>query len=397
MYIMFVNKKVHLVWITWLAVTVSYCLAGYCPQEECSGTEQSNVKAYNCKDIETYIKCMKSLSKKCRGDISYHSAVTVLNAEFKKKCSGTDDGTKNNGTNDNTQSIIPGIYNRPVCPVLFDDHHEHKFCGLFGDPHLRTFDGRSQTCRIHGAWQVIDNPFISIMVTNDGILNSTSATATTKLTILLKSHISDCTTQKIYEAQGDFQLPESFGDGSTKSVSAFSTTVSLSWRSNDPNSETVIIRLSYISTIITITRVGKYLSVSAKLPNELAQTFNQEKNELCSSGCPTSEQFDIEKSVINDLEHSLNLCRDSIGPTGHQLTDQYLDWCVFDLMTSHDEQFVNASHAAYSDVLFFEPQSLLNRTISVFESGHKSTANITQCGCLKIFFIIFITIYKFML
>lgn len=168
---------------------MSSCFAGYCPLEECSEIEQPNVKANNCKDLETYIKCMKSLSKKCRGDIGYHSAVTVLNAEFKKKCSGTDDTSKSNGTNDNNQSIIPSIYNRSVCPALFDDHHNHKFCGLFGDPHLRTFDGRFQTCRIRGAWQVVDNPFISIMVTNDGISNNTSATAITKVVIFFYQNI----------------------------------------------------------------------------------------------------------------------------------------------------------------------------------------------------------------
>lgn len=124
---------------------------------------------------------MKSLNKKCRGDIGYHSAMTVSNAQYKHKCNGHEESSRTN-TSDHFQSMIP-INNGSSCQLLFDDKKEHKskFCGLFGDPHLRTFDGRYQTCRIRGAWQVIENPFFSIMVTNDAVFNSTTATAPTKV------------------------------------------------------------------------------------------------------------------------------------------------------------------------------------------------------------------------
>lgn len=209
---------------------------------------------------------------------------------------------------------------------------------------------------------------------------------------------AECTGKKMYEAQGGSQLPIVFGDGTNFSAPDTSRTVSLSWRRNDANSETVIIRLSYISTIITVTRVGKYLSVSAKLPDQLAQTFNQDKHELCSIGCPKSEQIDIKQvntTDTTDLSNVLSLCHNSVGPTGHRLTDQYLDWCVFDMMTSHDEQFINASHAAYSDVLFFEPRSLFNRTISVFEYNPQSTTDSSCIHSLNLFILI-ITLYNFL-
>lgn len=128
---------------------------------------------------------MKSLSKKCRGDISYHSAITVLSSEFKKKCVVHEDLFRNN-TGERTQSKFPSVFGT-ACPLLFEDKREHKFCGLFGDPHLRTFDGKYQTCRIHGAWPVIENPFFGIMVTNDAVFNSTTATAPTK--VLLFDHL----------------------------------------------------------------------------------------------------------------------------------------------------------------------------------------------------------------
>jgi len=211
---------------------------------------------------------------------------------------------------------------------------------------------------------------------------------------MLKSHRPECTHQKMYQAQGDSQLPYSFNDGTALSGLASSPTVSLSWRSNDLNSETVIIRLSYISTIITVTRVGKYLSISAKLPNELAQTLNQDKSELCSNGCPASERIDIKQVPVSELDSALTLCHNSIGPTGRRLTDQYLDWCVFDMVTSHDEQFINVSHAAYSDVLFFEPRSLFNRTISVYELKSETTTDASCANKLNLFLLIVVILYN---
>lgn len=156
------------------------CASVPCPQDTCTLPETKENQNH-CKEIEAYIKCMKSLSKKCRGDIAYHSAITVSNTHYKNKCYGHEDSSRIN-TSDHSQSMMP-INNGPNCRLLFDDRKENKFrfCGLFGDPHLRTFDGKYQTCRIHGAWQVVENPFFSIMVTNDAVLNSTTATAPTKV------------------------------------------------------------------------------------------------------------------------------------------------------------------------------------------------------------------------
>lgn len=215
------------------------------------------------------------------------------------------------------------------------------------------------------------------------------------MTVILKGHRPECTRQKLYEAQGDSQLSFSFNDGSTTSGLASSPTVSLSWRSNNVNSETVILRLSYISSIITVTRVGKYLSISAKLPDELAQTFNHDKNILCSAGCPISQQIDIRQVAMNDFDNMSSLCHNSVGPTGHRLTDQYLDWCVFDMLTSRDEQFINASHAAYSDVLFFEPRSLFNRTINIYELIPTLTTGASCTNRLNLSLLVAIVSYNF--
>ena len=56
-------------------------------------------------------------------------------------------------------------------------------CGMFGDPHLRTFRDQRQTCAVAGAWPLLDNEYLGIQATND-VLQSTktpTATATSKV------------------------------------------------------------------------------------------------------------------------------------------------------------------------------------------------------------------------
>ena len=56
-----------------------------------------------------------------------------------------------------------------------------KHCGLFGDPHLRTFSDEFQTCKVEGAWPLIDNDYLVVQVTNAIVVHKSSATATSKV------------------------------------------------------------------------------------------------------------------------------------------------------------------------------------------------------------------------
>lgn len=66
------------------------------------------------------------------------------------------------------------FHNRAAAP-------NYTHCGLFGDPHLRTFTDRFQTCKVQGAWPLIDNNYLNVQVTNTPVLPGSAATATSKV------------------------------------------------------------------------------------------------------------------------------------------------------------------------------------------------------------------------
>lgn len=68
-------------------------------------------------------------------------------------------------------------------PCTFHGKPKFRYCGLFGDPHLKTFDSHYQTCKLKGAWPLIDNPYLAVSVTNEPVMEDSPATVTTKVII----------------------------------------------------------------------------------------------------------------------------------------------------------------------------------------------------------------------
>ena len=60
---------------------------------------------------------------------------------------------------------------------------EMTHCSFYGDPHLVTFNNEFQTCKVAGAWPLIDNAYLAVSVTNEAVVPGSSATATTKVNI----------------------------------------------------------------------------------------------------------------------------------------------------------------------------------------------------------------------
>ncbi|KAF5906618.1 RGM domain family member B, partial [Clarias magur] len=144
-----------------------------------------------CKALRAYSGCTLRTAKSCRGNLVFHSAMLgISDLMSQRNCSK--DGP--------TSSTHPAVSIEP-CNYHSRFHHhqaaptatgagvpgspEHArpnflFCGLFGDPHLRTFKDQFQTCKVEGAWPLIDNNYLSVQVTNVPVVQGSSATATNK-------------------------------------------------------------------------------------------------------------------------------------------------------------------------------------------------------------------------
>ncbi|XP_064426016.1 repulsive guidance molecule A isoform X3 [Mirounga angustirostris] len=174
------------------AAAVSPCKILKCNSEFWSATAGSHSPASDdapefCAALRTYALCTRRTARTCRGDLAYHSAVHGIEDLMSQyNCS------KDGPTSQPRLRTLPppgDSQERSDSPEIC--HYEKSFhkhsaapnythCGLFGDPHLRTFTDRFQTCKVQGAWPLIDNNYLNVQVTNTPVLPGSAATATSK-------------------------------------------------------------------------------------------------------------------------------------------------------------------------------------------------------------------------
>lgn len=93
--------------------------------------------------------------------------------------------------------------------------------------------------------------------------------------------------------------------------------------------------------------------------------------QLCGRGCPATERLDLVRARghLVSWETAIERCRSTAELSNdivNNLTDYYLDWCVFDAMTAGvGFEFTAAAHSAQADVLKMDPASLQNRTYPI--------------------------------
>ncbi|XP_065216077.1 repulsive guidance molecule A-like isoform X2 [Planococcus citri] len=354
-----------------------------CLYERCSNTYKESMeekeiydpepsKAY-CDIVKTYLVCLREMTKACRGNLNYHGTVHGMNLVNDIQCKPSKGNSNNSNTNrGNNAKVQPSSTSRPLMLPSCKFFGSYKFhhCGLYGDPHLKTFDGLYQTCRVSGQWTLIDNPYMSVTVTSAPVTDGSHATAPIKISIWVKGRDTPCTLDKHYEADSKFSLPPTFTDGSDRSGS--DNTVTLQVDSfPEEDRESAEIQMRYIASRLFIRRKGKYLAFNAKIPDEIVQltrSYDDSKTILCSTGCPASEQLNpiLARGHVIEREEAFKLCKsmeNSTGEMSYALTDNYLDWCVFDVMTAgRDTDFIDAAHLAQFDALKLDLPSLQNRT-----------------------------------
>ncbi|OCT98563.1 hypothetical protein XELAEV_18010802mg [Xenopus laevis] len=320
-----------------------------------------------CKALRAYAACTQRTSKACRGNLVYHSAVLGISDLMSQRNCSKDGPTSS--TNPDFTSDACNYHNRATERILRSGEHtqpNYLFCGLFGDPHLRTFQDHFQTCKVEGAWPLIDNNYLSVQVTNVPVVPGSSATATNKITIIFKA-FQDCTDQKVYQAVTD-DLPAAFVDGTTSGGDSDSKTLRIIERVGGKHVE---MHARYIGTTVIVRQLGNYLTLAVRMPEELAMAYEESQDlQLCVNGCPTSERIDdgghlhlpvtvsnthdqstVQAASVYTLESAIEKCLEKI-----QVKHIYFYSCVFDLLTTGDANFTAAAFSAWEDVETLHPR-----------------------------------------
>lgn len=147
-----------------------------------------------CASLTLFQLCLDRHKKSCHSLIYYQTVKAVIPVVMKDhKCSNVSlprNETEIKKIFKPSPSVIvesPKPTNKPKCkPTIRGNAYRNvniskRYCGLFGDPHLRTFSDLKQTCVVEGAWPLIDNQFLVVQVTNVPLVEGFDATATSKV------------------------------------------------------------------------------------------------------------------------------------------------------------------------------------------------------------------------
>ena len=136
-----------------------------------------------CVYVKEFLRCAEPLESKCRQDLNFQGALTLMRSfREERKCASLNISLDEELNR--TKGIIHDTEGNKECPNP-DFGPVYKICGLFGDPHLRTFSDERHTCSVPGAWPLFANRYLTVQVTNIPLENSSRATATSKVGLQL--------------------------------------------------------------------------------------------------------------------------------------------------------------------------------------------------------------------
>ena len=138
-----------------------------------------------CRSLATYWQCLKNIKEttpSCQSNIHYHGLLSSISFRLDKhNCSDVSVANFSipQRMTPPTSESACGLHRRKAMSVSTQN------CGMFGDPHLRTFSENTETCVVHGAWPMLDNEYLAVQVTNVYLLPGSTATATSKVRRLM--------------------------------------------------------------------------------------------------------------------------------------------------------------------------------------------------------------------
>ena len=138
-----------------------------------------------CQVAGDYLACLRGTARSCRGNLNFHSTMSTLSRLVESNCPRHLPNATSPGhvPLPSSSAAPPRTTNKPAPKrnCAYQGSQRFRHCGLFGDPHLKTFKNEYQTCRVRGAWPLIDNQYLGVQVTNEPVVEGSPATATTKV------------------------------------------------------------------------------------------------------------------------------------------------------------------------------------------------------------------------
>lgn len=299
------------------------------------------VNAGYCSALRSYAMCTKRMARACRGDLAYHSAVQgIEDLLIQHRCPRAGPTAQPWPLPQGTLSVDACLYERSLMSRE-GRTPEYLHCGVFGDPHIRTFNNDFQTCAVQGAWPLIDNEYLYIQATSAPTREAPHTTALTQITIIFKNW-RQCVDQQLYQAELD-NVPTAFADGSVSSGERRGHH-SLTVRTQSPGRHAEI-RAAHIGTLLVVRQSGRSLGLSVRSPRGIVEAFGPEQDlQLCVWGCPASQRLNTLRPPPPDSSSSTATAQAHCAAL-LPARDVYYQACVFDLITSGD---LNSSEAAVS-------------------------------------------------
>lgn len=174
--------------------------------------------------------------------------------------------------------------------------------------------------------------------------------------------------QKTYRAKAGL-LPAEFHDGTRKTGP--SDCAAKIYRRQKGAQVHIEIKICYISTTIIIRQVGEFLTFHVKIPEQLL--FKAPTTGLCVTGCPYRQRIDY-RELLSYTDEQLAWMRPRRNKmsrleahtkcTKTKITGFYLDSCLFDLLTTGDENFSAAAWHALDDSFLLDEMGTLQDLLS---------------------------------
>lgn len=174
---------------------------------------RGDMNAGYCSALRSYATCTRRMARACRGDLAYHSAVQgIEDLLIQHHCPRAGPTAQTRLPPQGTLSGDACLYEKGVA-TSDGRPPEYVHCGVFGDPHIRTFNNYFQTCAVQGAWPLLDNEYLYIQATSSPVRGGAYATALTKVSRSTESLIrwfseSVCRMYQPTPQEADFMAPD---------------------------------------------------------------------------------------------------------------------------------------------------------------------------------------------